>query len=100
MLHLPRRSSESSQSPYALLGLKDLPFPNDPVVNIYNPDPRRNGTIYAESPVRPQIEKFERLLIRPDDFLNRVRLAYLWSKGDQVSGRGMGKTALLPTEDY
>ena len=45
--------------------------------------------------MRPQIEKFERLLIRPDDFPNRVRLAYVWSKGDQESGRGMGKTALL-----
>ena len=46
-------------------------------------------------PVRPSIEKFERLLIRPNDFQNRVRLAYLWSKGDTESSRGMGKTALL-----
>lgn len=34
-------------------------------------------------------------MIRPDDFPNRVRLAYLWSKGDSQSGRGVGKTALL-----
>jgi hypothetical protein len=58
-------------------------------------DPRLNGTIYATAPVRKELEKFERLLIRPDDFPNRARLAYLWSKGDQHSGRGMGKTALL-----
>lgn len=96
MMHIPRKKGEGSkQTRYELLGLSDLPFPNDPVVNPYSSDPRRNGTIYATSPVRAEIAKFERLLIRPDDFLNRVRLAYLWSKGDQESGRGMGKTALL-----
>ena len=65
------------------------------VADPYNTDPRRNGSIYAEEPVRSSIEKFEQLLIRPNDFQNRVRLAYLWSKGDQETGRGMGKTALL-----
>ena len=65
------------------------------VADPYNADPRRNGAIYAEEPVRSSIEHFERLLIRPNDFHNRVRLAYLWSKGDQETGRGMGKTALL-----
>ena len=50
---------------------------------------------YPENPVKNEIDKFERLLIKPNDFLNRVRMAYLWSKGDQQSGRGMGKTALL-----
>lgn len=95
MLQLPRRGQQPTVSTYATLGFQDLPFPNEPVVDPYNSDPRRNGTIYAEEPVRPTIEKFERLLIRPNDFLNRARLAYLWSKGDQESGRGMGKTALL-----
>ncbi len=95
MVQLPKRSTASNPSPYESLGLKDLPFPNEPAVNPYSTDPRRNGTIYAESPAKVEIEKFERLLIRPDDFSNRVRLAYLWSKGDQQSGRGMGKTALL-----
>jgi hypothetical protein len=56
---------------------------------------RKNGSIYTESTAREAIEKFERLLIRPDDFPNRVGLAYLWSKGDSQSGRGVGKTALL-----
>lgn len=77
------------------MGLKDLPFPAEPVANPYSSDPRQNGAIYAKSPVLTEIEKFERLLIRPDDFANRVKLAYLWSKADQQSGRGMGKTALL-----
>ena len=95
MLQLPRRSLESSMSRYESIGLKDLPFPTEPVVNPYSTDPRQNGAIYAESPVMSEIEKFENLLICPDDFSNRVRLAYLWSKGDQQSGRGMGKTALL-----
>lgn len=94
-MHLPKKSKAKTGSRYALLGLKDLPFPNEPVVDPYSPDPRRNGTIYAESPVQHEMDKFEQLLIRPDDFLNRVRFAYLWSKGDQESGRGMGKTALL-----
>ncbi len=79
MVQLPKRSTASSNpSPYESLGLKDLPFPNEPAVNPYSTDPRRNGTIYAESPAKVEIEKFERLLIRPDDFSNRVRLAYLW----------------------
>ena len=95
MLNLPKRSATPIRSPYESLGLKDLPFPTEPVVDPYSYDERRNGTIYAESPVRAEIEKFEQLLIRPADFPNRVRLAYLWSKGDQQSGRGMGKTALL-----
>jgi hypothetical protein len=94
MLQLPKRNS-SSVSLYAKFGLRDLPFPTEPVVDPYNVDPRRNGAIYAEEPVRPAIEKFEQLLIRPNDFQNRVRLAYLWAKGDQQTGRGMGKTALL-----
>ena len=95
MLQLPSRGSQQTPSPYAKLGLRDLPFPVIPVLDPYNTDPRRNGAIYAEEPVRPSIEKFERLLIRPNDFQNRVRLAYLWSRGDQEAGRGMGKTALL-----
>ena len=95
MVNLPIRSPALTESPYNSLGLKDLPFPAEPVANPYSSDPRQNGAIYAESPVSSEIEKFERLLIRPGDFSNRVRLAYLWSKGDQQSGRGMGKTALL-----
>ncbi|MEW6380648.1 MAG: hypothetical protein AB1611_13720 [bacterium] len=95
MVVLPKRSIGVSKSLYSPLGLKDLPFPTEPVVDPYNNDPRRNGAIYAESPVKREIEKFEQLLIRPNDFPNRVRLSYLWSKGDRESGRGMGKTALL-----
>ncbi len=95
MVTLPIRSQAPAESTYNRLGLKDLPFPSEPVADPYSQDPRQNGAIYAESPVQSEIEKFERLLIRPDDFSNRVRLAYLWSKGDQQSGRGMGKTALL-----
>ena len=95
-MRLPiRRGPAPTVSPYESLGLKDLPFPTEPVVDPYNTDPRRNGAIYAESPAKAEIEKFGRLLIRPDDFSNRVRLAYLWSQADKESGRGMGKTALL-----
>jgi hypothetical protein len=65
------------------------------VVNPYSEDPRRNGTIYAESCARDAIDKFEKLLICPNDFTNRARLAYLWAKGDRETGRGVGKTALL-----
>lgn len=95
MQHIPRPTTATVPSIYAPLGLKELPFPSEAVVNPYSADPRRNGSIYATSPVAAEIEKFESLLIRPNDFMNRVRLAYLWSKGDQQSGRGMGKTALL-----
>ena len=95
MVTLPIRSQIPTESPYSRLGLRDLPFPSDPVANPYSHDPRQNGAIYAESPVAAEIEKFERLLICPDDFANRERLAYLWAKGDHQSSRGMGKTALL-----
>lgn len=94
-MKIPKLTKTPLPSKYEPLGMRELPFPNEAVVNPYSSDPRKNGSIYATSPVAAEIEKFENLLIRPDDFTNRVRLAYLWSKGDQQSGRGMGKTALL-----
>jgi hypothetical protein len=94
-MQLPKPGKTPLLSKYTALGMRELPFPNEAVVNPYSSDSRKNGSIYATSPVKAEIEKFENLLIRPDDFPNRVRLAYLWSKGDQQSGRGMGKTALL-----
>jgi hypothetical protein len=78
-LHLPRKSATQAKSPYEKLGLRDLPFPNNPVVNPYGTDDRLNGAIYAASIVEEQVRKFERLLIRPADFLNRQRLAFLWA---------------------
>jgi hypothetical protein len=96
MMNLPLpRSAAPTTSLYELLGFKDLPFPTTPVVDPYNTDERRNGRIYAEAPVQAEIEKFVRILIRPNDFANRARMATLWAKGDTQSGRGMGKTALL-----
>lgn len=93
----PRRPKGATvgSSFYEVLGLKDLPFSVEPVLDPYSPDPRQNGRIYAEAPVKGAIEKFEGLLVRPHDFPNRTRIASLWSKGDAESGRGMGKTALL-----
>lgn len=93
----PRRPKGGAGTPsvYEILGLTDLPFSSDPVLDPYSADPRRNGRIYAQAPVKVAMEKFERLLIRPDDFVNRTKIASLWSKGDVESGRGMGKTALL-----
>ena len=95
MLNLPRRRNEPVSSPYERFGLTDLPFPTEPLLDPYSRDPRRNGSIYAQSPVRDAIEKFERLLIRPGDFPNRAKIASLWAAGDRESGRGMGKSALL-----
>ena len=96
MKMLPKRpTAVDASAVYQALGLKDLPFPLDPVLDPYSNDPRRNGRIYAQAPVRSAMKKFEHLLIRPEDFLNRTKIASLWSKGDTESGRGMGKTALL-----
>ena len=95
MLRLPRRPSQPTTSPYEKLGLRDLPFATEPVIDPNSNDPRRNGDIFATSSVQAEIEKFERLLIRPADFGNRVKLASLWAKGQAYQGRGMGKTALL-----
>ena len=95
MLNLPQRPVKQAASMYEPLGLTDLPFSANPVLNPYSLDPRLNGTIYAEAPVQEAITKFERLLIRPTDFNNRVKVASVWAAGDVQSGRGMGKTALL-----
>lgn len=94
-IQLPKKSTTPIASKYEQLGLRDMPFPSDGFVDPYSTDPRTNGSIYAVSTAQSAITKFESLLIRPDDFPNRVRLAYLWSKGDSQSGRGVGKTALL-----
>jgi hypothetical protein len=94
-IQLPKRNITPIGSKYELLGLRDMPFPSDGFVDPYSTDPRTNGSIYAVSTAQSAIAKFEDLLIRPNDFPNRVRLAYLWSKGDSESGRGVGKTALL-----
>lgn len=95
VIQLPKKSATPLRSMYESLGLRDMPFPSDGFVDPYSTDPRTNGSIYAVSTAQSAITKFEDLLIRPDDFPNRVRLAYLWSKGDSQSGRGVGKTALL-----
>ncbi len=95
MLRLPHRPSQPATSPYEKLGLQDLPFATQPLIDPNSIDPRRNGAIFATSSVQAEIEKFERLLIRPSDFGNRVKLASLWAKGQAYQGRGMGKTALL-----
>jgi hypothetical protein len=94
-IHLPKKSATPIGSKYEGLGLRDMPFPSDGFVDPYSTDPRTNGSIYAVSTAQSAITKFESLLIRPDDFPNRIRLAYLWAKGDSQSGRGVGKTALL-----
>ena len=44
MLRLPKRGAERVGSRYALLGLRDLPFPTEPVVNPYSDNPRLNGS--------------------------------------------------------
>ena len=95
MLQLPNRPSQPVASPYEKLGFQDLPFPTEPLIDPNSIDPRRNGEIFAAASVQAEIDKFERLLIRPNDFGNRVKLASLWAKGQAYQGRGMGKTALL-----
>ena len=72
-----------------------MPFPTEPLIDPDSDDARRNGEIFAAGSVQTEIEKFERLLIRPSDFGNRVKLASLWAKGSAYQGRGLGKTALL-----
>ena len=94
-IQLPKKSVTQTGSKYSALGLTDMPFPSDGFVDPYSTDPRTNGSIYAVDTAKSAISKFESLLVRPDDFPNRVRLAYLWAKGDSESGRGVGKTALL-----
>ena len=95
MLRLPNRTTQQAESPYERLGLSDLPFSTVPVIDPHSNDPRRNGEIFATSSVQAEIEKFERILIRQNDFRNRVKIASLWAKGDAYQGRGMGKTAFL-----
>ena len=98
MVNMPMSRSRGKQpapqsSPYTVLGLSDLPFPTEPVIRPQSTDPRENGAIYAQGPVKIEIQKFEQLLTF--DFPNRNKIATLWSRSDVESGRGMGKTALL-----
>ena len=60
MIQLPRRPSQSVPSPYQKLGLRDLPFATEPLIDPNSIDPRRNGEIFATSSVQAEIEKFER----------------------------------------
>ena len=76
-IQLPKKSTVSIGPKYERLGLHDMPFPSDGFVDPYSHDPRTNGSIYADSTAQSAISKFENLLVRPDDFPNRVRLAYL-----------------------
>jgi hypothetical protein len=84
-IQLPKKSTTSIGSKYELLGLRDMPFPSNGFVDPYSMDSRTNGSSYAVSTAQSAITKFEDLLIRPDDFPNRVRLAYLWSKRESQS---------------
>jgi hypothetical protein len=86
-ISLPMRSKSTVPSRYSPLGLRNLPFPLNPVLNPYSSDERINGTIYAESVAGDAIEKFERLLICPDDFPNRARLAVIVQVGRSLRVR-------------
>ena len=102
MLNLPRRPVKQVVSLYEPLGLTELPFSANPVLNPYSTDSRLNGTIYAEAPVQEAISKFERLLIRPTDFNNRVKVASgLGSRRCTIGARnGKNRTAsILPPKD-
>ena len=103
MVTLPRRTTSApAGGRYAGLGLTDLPFSTNPVLNPYSTDPRNNGAIYALAPVQEAIDKFERLLFPRDDFHNRVRIASLWSAGRCAAGARQGENcyvAVFPAAD-
>jgi hypothetical protein len=80
---------------YAMLALTNNPFPGDPIIRPGSKDPRTNGSIFADGCRKEVISRFEKLLLRGEDFEERTRLALLWSEGDKESARGTGKTALL-----
>lgn len=92
---LRRTEPSKSPSPYARLRLTNNPFTADPIIRPRSKDSRTNGSIFADGCRREVISRFEKLLLRGEDFDNRARLALLWSEGDKESGRGTGKTALL-----
>src|SRR5689334_22981106 len=92
---LRRAEPTQSTSPYERLRLINNPFTADPIIRPNSKDSRTNGSIFADGCRREVISRFERLLLRGEDFDNRARLALLWSEGDKESGRGTGKTALL-----
>jgi hypothetical protein len=80
---------------YEALALTNNPFPGDPIIRPGSKDKRTNGAIFADGCRREVITRFEKLLLRGADFENRARMALLWSEGDNSTGRGTGKTALL-----
>lgn len=93
---LPMKPTNTpTANPYEALGLTNNPFPGDPVIRPRSPDRRVNGAVFADGCRKEVISRFYKLLLRGTDFLERARMALLWSEGDTESGRGMGKTALL-----
>jgi hypothetical protein len=94
--HLIIQEEPSSvKNPYAKFKLTDNPFPVDGILTPQSPDPRNNGTIFANTIRREIMESFETKLIGKGSFDNRYRLGYLWAQGGVDYGRGVGKTALL-----
>ena len=87
--------SSSTENRYAKFMLRDNPFPVDAILTPQSPDPRNNGTIFAQNIRRTIIESFEEKLIGKSSFDNRFRLGYLWAEGGIEYGRGVGKTAIL-----
>lgn len=93
---LPKKPGASQvTNHYEALGLTNNPFPGDPIIRPGSKDKRTNGAIFADGCRREVITRFEKLLLRGADFENRARMALLWSEGDNSTGRGTGKTALL-----
>src|ERR1700756_5213936 len=93
---LPMTPTKSSTpNSYEGLALKNNPFPGDPIIRPGSRDKRTNGAIFADGCRKEVISRFEKLLLRGADFENRARMALLWSEGDNQTGRGTGKTALL-----
>lgn len=86
---------EYHKQQYTHLGLSDNPFPVDAIINRKSPDPRVNGSIFTPEIRQGVIQDFESKLLGKSNPIERYRLGYLWSQGDQALGRGVGKTALL-----
>lgn len=94
LLRKPAVETKTTGDRYAVLGLRENPFPAEPALVVGSPDPRLNGSIYCPDLHSSNISLFHTLLV-PSRQRKPVRtIAFLMDHASR-RGRGIGKSAFL-----
>ncbi len=94
ILRIPNVISVPAENRYALIGLRQNPFPNEPSIRLGNQDPRLNGSIYNQLLHEGQRKQFDSFLIPTVDKPDVRTLIFLMDHATR-RGRGIGKTVFL-----